>query len=154
MKNELKSFFKGFVYAFNGLLYGISHERNMRFHLCAALTVMGLSGFYDFSKAEKCALYLCIGGVIAAELLNTAIERAADEIDIKENKLVGIAKDCAAGAVLVMAAASVLCGVVLFGEQEVIRKIIEYYMNTPAALVGLIIWIIFSCVYVFAKRKD
>lgn len=154
MKNELKSFFRGFVYAFKGLLYGIRHERNMRFHLCAAVTVIGLSGFYEFSKAEMCALYLCIGGVIAAELLNTAIERAADEIEIKENKLVGIAKDCAAGAVLVMAAASVLCGVVLFLDKEVIMKIIDYYMMTPTALAGLIIWITFSCVYVFAKRKD
>lgn len=154
MRNEFNRFIRSFGYAFRGIAYAVKHERNMRFHLCAAVTVAAFSLFYDLSKAEICTMLLCMGAVISAEMINTAVERTADiGSEGRRNALAGAAKDCAAGAVLVSALFSAICGVVLFYDKEVIKRIIMYYSDHPVSLAGLVLWVIFS-VFFCLKRKD
>ncbi|MBQ7783825.1 MAG: diacylglycerol kinase family protein, partial [Oscillospiraceae bacterium] len=78
MRSELKAFFRSFTYAAEGIVNALRTERNMRFHACAAVTVIVFSRIYGLTRTENCIMLLCIGLVIGAELMNTAVEAAAD----------------------------------------------------------------------------
>lgn len=80
-KEELSSgqkFLKGFDYAYEGLVYAINHEKNMKFHFLAAALVILASLFFNISRLEMMFLVFSISAVIAFELINTAIEYAVD----------------------------------------------------------------------------
>ena len=82
---------------------------------------------------------LCIGGVMALELVNSAVERAVDKPDVAHWRAAGSAKDMAAGAVLVFSAAAVVVGLCLFGDWNVLCRIMKLYTgNLPAAAVLLL----------------
>ena len=106
MKSELRRFLRGFRYAASGVWAALRAERNLRFHLCAAVYVLLFSRFYSFSRAEYALLFLCIGGVMSLELMNSAVERAVDRPDASHWAAAGLAKDMAAGAVLVFSIAA------------------------------------------------
>lgn len=56
-----------------------------------------------------CALFaLAVGGVLAAELMNTALEKVIDQLHPESHPAIGLAKDCAAGAVLILSATSLV----------------------------------------------
>lgn len=154
MRLELKAFFKAFTYAFSGIIHGIKRERNIRFHLCAAVTVLALMSFYEFSSSEKCVIYLCIGGVIAAELMNTAIENAVDIHGKEISPFARAAKDCAAGAVLVMSVCALVCGITLFGDIIVLSEIAEYFACRPLAIAGAAVWAVLSFLFVFGLKSS
>lgn len=63
---------------------------------------------------EWCLIILCIGGVISAEAINSSLETLADKVSDKPDPFIGKAKDLAAGAVLIMAIASVGVGLLIF----------------------------------------
>ena len=106
-KTGIGRFFKGFVYAFEGVVSCIKTERNMRFHIGVAVLVILLMRFYGLSAAETAAVYICIGLVISLELVNTAVEAAVDMACKDKNPLAKKATDWAAGAVLI---AGSFCG--------------------------------------------
>lgn len=153
MKSELKAFFKAFTYAFSGIVHGIKRERNMRFHLCAAVTVLTFMGFYDLTAAEKCVIFLCIGGVISAELINTAVENAVDMYSKDKSPAAKAAKDCAAGAVLAMSVCAAVCGAVIFGDREVFAEIAAFFAGCPLAAVGAAVWAAAAFLFVFGIKK-
>lgn len=126
-------------------------ERNFRFHLCAAVTVLILSGFYDLSRAEYCLLFLCIGSVLSAELMNTAVESAADLLTGgRQDKKAKTAKDCAAGAVLAAAFFAALCGAALFWDTAVFSEIAVWFSERPWAVCAAVIWLAAAFIFVFA----
>jgi len=98
-----------FKYAWAGLTYGFSTQRNFRIHLAIAVVAISLGIFLGLSRMEISLIGITIGLVLAMELINTAIESVVD-LTVKQtyHELAKIAKDCAAGAVLVSALASVL----------------------------------------------
>ena len=155
MRHELKAFFKAFTYAFAGVIHGIKRERNIRFHLCAGITVIALMGFYRLSGAEKCVLYLCIGGVIAAELMNTAVENAVDLWGKEKSRYAKAAKDCAAGAVLVMSLCAAVCGITILWDTETFKVIGKFFARRPLAVVGAAEWAAaaFWFIFGFNSRK-
>ena len=153
MKAELKAFFKAFTYAFAGIVHGIKRERNIRFHLCAAVTVLAFMGFYDLTAAEKCVVFLCIGGVISAELINTAVENAVDMCSKEICPAAKAAKDCAAGAVLVMSVCAAVCGVVIFWDRAVFNDIAEFFICRPLAAVGAALWASAAFLFIFKTKK-
>lgn len=156
MKAELKAFFKAFTYAFSGIIHGIKRERNVRFHLCAAVTVLWLMRFYELSTAEKCIVFLCICGVIAAELMNTALENAVDLYGSEKTPFGRAAKDCAAGAVLVMSVSAAVCGAVIFFDREAFAKIGTYFAVRPYAVICAALWAAASFIFIFGfdtKKK-
>jgi diacylglycerol kinase len=100
--------------AARGLLTLVRSERNARIHLLLAVLALGLSFFLRISALEWVAVVLCIGGVFTAEALNTAVEVVVDLVQPEHHPLAGLAKDYAAGAVLVAACSAAVAGAVIF----------------------------------------
>lgn len=98
-----------FKYAWAGLSYAFGTQRNFRIHVVIGAIAIGLSIFLQLSRVEISLIGLTIGLVLAMELLNTAIESVVD-LTVKQtyHELAKIAKDCAAGAVLISALVAVL----------------------------------------------
>ena len=98
-----------FKYAWAGLRYAFRTQRNFRLHVCIGALAIGLSVFLHLQSVEMAVISLTSGLVLVMELLNTAIESVVD-LTVKQSyhDLAKIAKDCAAGAVLVSAMAAVL----------------------------------------------
>lgn len=110
----MKKFLKGFQYAFEGILYALKTQINMKFHLFASLLVILLAFLFHVSSTE--ALFLCFAVAIVwiAELFNTAIEALCDLISTNIHPLAKVAKDCAAGAVLIAALLAIAIGFIVF----------------------------------------
>jgi len=100
--------FLSFRYAWSGVIYALSTQRNLRIHTIIGTIALGLSWFLQIPVMEAAVIGLTIALVLAMELINTAIESVVDLL-VKQSyhELAKIAKDCAAGAVLVAALASV-----------------------------------------------
>lgn len=116
-KRPVRSFFRSFWYAAAGLAACL-RERNFRFHVVAAVYVPILGRHFLQSAGEWCALILTIALVLAAEAVNTAVERLVDLVCPQRDERAKIAKDAAAGGVLVCAVAAVAVACVLFGRWE------------------------------------
>jgi diacylglycerol kinase (ATP) len=119
-KFSLKKRIQSFGFAFKGIAHVFAHEHNMWIHLCAALCVTVAGFYFHIDSTEWLFVLLCIGGVIAAELINSAIEKLVDLVSPQYNINAGLIKDIAAGAVLIMAIVSVIVGLIIF-----IPKLIE-----------------------------
>jgi len=94
---------RSFNHAFQGLIYAVRHQRNMRVHLVVATGVLVGSIFVDLSRTELLAILVSVVFVLVAELLNSAIETAVDMLTDQFDPRAKAAKDLAAGAVLVAA---------------------------------------------------
>lgn len=148
----MKSFFKAFVYAWQGIAHTVKTQRNFRFHIAATVYVTAFSLFYELTVGEYVLLALTFSSVISAELMNTAIEAAVDLCSPEQHRLAKIAKDAAAGAVLVTAFFAVIVGVLLFGDIAVIKEIFRYYGSHIPALVGLVCS--FAAAWAFVFKVD
>ena len=101
-----------------GFNLAIRSEINIRIHVSVATLVVFLALILKFSAIEFCLLFFAIAFVIVAEMLNTAIEFALDSIyHNKYSRMVGMAKDISAGAVLFATFTSITIGVILFGSK-------------------------------------
>lgn len=106
--------------SFKGIRLALKSERNVRVHFVAAVLVIVSGIVLKFSPAEFCLLLLTIALVIIAEMMNSAIEFSLDAIfHNRYSKLVGMAKDIAAGAVMVATFISIAIGILLFGSKIV-----------------------------------
>ena len=95
------SIIQSFNYAFEGVIWVLRNQRNMRIHFAIATVVLVLAFAYDVTKLELVALLLAIAFVLIAEMINTAIEAATDIATTSFDPLAKLAKDIAAGAVLI-----------------------------------------------------
>ncbi|WP_308788166.1 diacylglycerol kinase family protein [Planomicrobium stackebrandtii] len=109
-----RRFLRSFQFAAQGIGTALKREQNIRFHVTAAVVVV-LAGFLTgLSYMEWLIVILLIGGMIALEMVNSAIERVVDLATSELHPLAKQAKDMAAGAVLVFAAASAIIGLLIF----------------------------------------
>lgn len=146
------SFFKGFFYAGRGLLNALA-ERNFRFHLCAAATVIFFGAkFYSFRTSEWAVLLITCAVVLSLECVNTALERLCDKVCPEQDELIKKCKDIAAGAVLIAAIFAVAIGVMLFWSTEKFAEIV-YFFSEPLRLILLIIGILAEILFIFLPRK-
>jgi diacylglycerol kinase (ATP) len=101
--------FVSFKYAWSGVTYSFYTQRNFRIHCCMGALALSLGIALRLPGVEMAALSITSGLVLTLELLNTAIESVVD-LTVEQNyhELAKIAKDCAAGAVLISALASLL----------------------------------------------
>ena len=117
-KFKAQGFNNTFKNARKGFRLVLKSEMNIRIHVAIATFVVFMALFLKFSAIEFCLLLFVIGLVIVAEMLNTAIEFTLDSIyHNKYSRMVGIAKDMSAGAVMFASFISVLVGLVLFGNK-------------------------------------
>ena len=105
---------ESFQFASRGLVFALRTQRNLRIHFFIALLVLVLAVALRVSRMELAVLVLTIAGVLVAELANTAIEVAVDLHSPGANPMAGLAKDVAAGSVLVAAVAATCVGVLVF----------------------------------------
>ena len=111
LNNTFKNARKGFRLV-------LKSELNIRIHVAIAFLVIFLALILKFSALEFCILLFVIGLVIVAEMLNTAIEFTLDSIyHNRYSRMVGMAKDISAGAVMFATIISILVGVILFGSK-------------------------------------
>ncbi|MBR5555727.1 diacylglycerol kinase family protein [bacterium] len=106
-----------FKNAGKGIRICLKTENNMRVHFFIALFVIVLGLVLDLSVAKLCILLLAIGLVVVAEMLNSAIEFTLDAMfHNKYSKLVGMAKDISAGAVMFATFIAISIGLIMFGS--------------------------------------
>jgi diacylglycerol kinase (ATP) len=103
-----------FRYALEGIRYCFLTQRNMKIHMAVAVLIVVFSLLLKVSRFELILIFVSISMVITCELINTAIERAVDTATLEYHPLAKIAKDVAAGAVLVSAVNSVIVGILIF----------------------------------------
>lgn len=114
---KIKKLVDSFNYAIEGIIYAVRTQRNMRIHMAVALCVLTACFFYDLNKIELLIIAITITMVIMAELINTAVESAIDATTNYYHPLAKIAKNTAAGAVLVTAINAVIVGYVIFWDK-------------------------------------
>ena len=119
-KSRIRKFRESFLYAGRGLRLCITGERNFRVHMTAA-AVMG-----HVTSTEAAVLCLCFGLTLGAELMNTAVERLCDKTARGYDRMVRDAKDIAAAAVFVCAAACVAVGVCIFLMHGVLAAALRF----------------------------
>ncbi len=96
--------------AIEGIIYSVKTQRHMRYHLIAALAALVLSLVLNINRTEFIMLCMAIVLVLATEMLNTAIETTVDMISGEYHPLAKIAKDIAAGVVLVASVGALTLG--------------------------------------------
>jgi diacylglycerol kinase len=101
--------------AFAGLGYVIKTQRNMRIHLSIASVAIALGLYLRLAWTQWAVLGLTMGFVIVAEMFNTVAEAALDAATPYYHPLVKVAKDVAAGAVLVTSLVSMIVGLLVMG---------------------------------------
>lgn len=103
-----------FKNAFNGIYYGVLKERNMMIHWIIMITVICCGLLFEITIFEWFICIILFALVIGGELFNTAIESVVDICSPDYSELAKIAKDTAAGAVLVFAISSAIIGLIIF----------------------------------------
>jgi diacylglycerol kinase (ATP) len=125
-----------FNYAFEGIIHVLRTQRNLRIHFAVAVVVLIAALLVNVSKIELIALLLAISFVLLAEMINSAIEGAIDAVTTAFDPNAKIAKDIAAGAVLIAAANALVVGYLVFAGKVASRSshILDRLREAPAEL--------------------
>ena len=122
-KYSHNNFFRSFATARKGLRLALKSQKNFRYHVFAAILVLILAFILKFDCLEFCILIFAIGFVMVSELFNSVIEFSLDAYyKNKYSTLVKMAKDMAAGGVLIATVTSVFVGLILFGHKVFLIK--------------------------------
>lgn len=113
-KIDFKKRIKSFGYAFNGIFELIKTEPNARIHSLATIIALFMGYMLHISKLEWCAILIVIALVWATEAINTVVENIVDHLFTEYHETARIAKDIAAGAVLISAIIALACGLIIF----------------------------------------
>jgi diacylglycerol kinase len=100
--------------AFRGVFLMMKHERNFQLEAIAFLINVFLIFYLNLSSTDTILILMVSSGVLAAEILNTAIEKICDFIHPEFDQRIGFIKDISAGAVLLMAIVSVIVGIFVY----------------------------------------
>jgi diacylglycerol kinase len=118
---SIKRFCNSFKYALQGIKSAYKTEQNLLFHTIVAILVVILGIVIDLSFIELSIVFLVIGLVITAEMINTSIENAIDMAMPSIHPLAKASKDIASGAVLFSAIIAIIVGSLIY-----IPKLIEF----------------------------
>jgi len=127
---------ESFNYAFEGILHVLRTQRNMRIHFLAAAAVLIAAIAIGVTRLELIALMISIAFVLIAEMINTAIEGAVDVSTTSFDPNAKLAKDIAAGAVLIATVNAVVVGYLVFSEavQDRSSRLLDRIADAPAKL--------------------
>jgi diacylglycerol kinase len=140
-----RSLAESFRFALQGLVYAFRTQRNMRLHTLAATVAVVLGTLLGLPEEDFISVLAAIMVVMVAEMVNTAVEAAVDVATGHFHPLAKIAKDVAAGAVLLAAAGALTLGLWVFGPRlrEVSGAWSLWQARDPAGL-----WIMMTVVAV------
>ena len=108
---------QSFNYAFEGVIHALRTQRNLRIHFAIAAAVLVLAFVYDVTRLELIALMIAIAFVLIAEMVNTAVEATIDLSTPSFDPLAKIAKDLAAGAVLIASVNAIAVGYLVLADR-------------------------------------
>lgn len=130
------SVLESFNFAFEGIIHVLRTQRNMRIHFAIAAIVLVVALVSGVDKMELIALLLAIAFVLIAEMLNTAVEAAVDVATTSFDPMAKLAKDIAAGAVLIATGVAVAVGYLVFSGQVATRSsdLLRRLTDAPAEL--------------------
>jgi len=114
-KHTFKALRKSFKYALNGIFTALTICRNLKIHYLIAVIAIVAGFYFDIERLEFAVVLLTITLVVTLEMMNTAIEKAVDLLTEKYHILALIAKDIAAGAVLIASIIAFIVGALVFG---------------------------------------
>jgi diacylglycerol kinase (ATP) len=120
MKN--KPFLERLGFAWNGIRAAWKTEASFRVQVLLGAGMLVFMGFLRPSPLWWALILLTMGGVLAAELFNTALEYIVDRLHPKQHPLIAKAKDCAAGAVLLLSLTSAVIFCLL---------VLDHFLNGP-----------------------
>lgn len=149
------SVISSFNHAINGFLHSFKMERNMRYHVVAAVAVIAAALLAHVTRFEMICLAIVIAFVFFAELFNTAVEAVVDLVVGNEyNELAKTAKDVSAGAVLVAAFCALVVGYLVFFRKvyNIASVGVSYVHNLPAYLTFAALLLVFLAVIVMKSR--
>ena len=106
-----------FNFAIEGLISALKNEKHMKVHILAAIIIVILAIVINASKVEILIISLSVSFVVITELVNTAVEAIVDLVSPERHPLAKLAKDVAAGAVLVAAINALCVGYLLFYDK-------------------------------------
>ncbi|WOC32422.1 MULTISPECIES: diacylglycerol kinase family protein [Caproicibacterium] len=141
-------FLKSLKYALRGIVYSINTERNMRFHTVAAFYTLLFSPFFHLGRLGYAVLFLTIGSVVSAEMVNTVVETQCDLVSTTFSSGIRGVKDLAAGGVLVRAFCAVGVALCLFAKPAYIAAGWRWLTDRPWLLALLAVSAVLSAVYV------
>lgn len=113
-KEKEKPLLKTLSYGFNGILYTLKHERNMVIHFLVMILVIIAGIVFKITFVEWGVCFVLFALVLSLELMNTALENVVDLVTEEKKAKAKVAKDAAAGAVLVSAIFAVIIGISIF----------------------------------------
>ena len=117
-KFQSRSFKKSIMFALNGVRLAFRSQRNFRKHILIAILSLTVAYFIKVSIVEFCIILFANGFVLVVEMLNSVIEFVIDAYyKNKWAKLAKLAKDIAAGAVLISAVMSALIFLIIFANR-------------------------------------
>jgi diacylglycerol kinase (ATP) len=140
------SIIESFNFAIEGVIHVLRTQRNLRIHFAVAVIVLVLAVLVGVSKIELIALLIAIAFVLVAEMINTAIEGAIDAATTSFDPMAKLAKDIAAGAVLISAVTAVAVGYLVFAGKAADKsaRVLDRIRDAPAeiSLIALVLTVI------------
>jgi diacylglycerol kinase (ATP) len=127
---------QSFNFAFEGIIHVLRTQRNMRIHFAIAVVVLVGALAVGVRRLELVALLIAISFVLIAEMLNTALEAGIDVATTSFDPLAKLAKDIAAGAVLIATINAVAVGYLVFIERikDPSSRVLDQLRDAPAEL--------------------
>jgi diacylglycerol kinase (ATP) len=140
------SIFESFNNAFEGVIHVLRTQRNMRIHFLIAALVLVIAVAVGVRRFELIALLLAIAFVLISEMINTAIEHTVDVATTTFDPMAKLAKDIAAGAVLIASVNAVAVGYLVFADRIGDRstRVLDRVRDVPITLtlIALVLTII------------
>lgn len=160
LKND--NFIEACNNAVNGIIYAATTQRNIKIQLVLAVIIMVLSLFYGLETTEFLCLTFALFLVIFAELINTSIETVVDLfVDVYHPKA-KIAKDVAAGAVVLTACNALIVGYFIFFKAEnlkglsdsIFNNMVKSPMHLAFVAIILVVIAVIAMKATFSKKKE
>jgi len=140
------SVIESFNFAIEGVVHVLRTQRNMRIHFAVAVAVLVIAVAVGVSRLELIALLLSIAFVLVAEMINTAVEGAIDAATTSFDPMAKLAKDIAAGAVLIASVNAVAVGYLVFAGKAADKSstVLDKIRDAPAelTLIALVVTVI------------
>jgi diacylglycerol kinase (ATP) len=125
-----------FNYAFEGIIHVLRTQRNLRIHFAVAIAVIAAAAALGVDRLSLIALLIVIAFVLVAEMVNSAIEGAIDVSTTSFDPNAKLAKDVAAGAVLIASVTAIAVGYLVFAHAAANRsaRVLDRVRDAPAEI--------------------
>jgi len=146
------SIIESFNYAIEGVIHVLRTQRNMRIHFAIAVAVLVVAVAAGVSRLELIVLLLSITFVLVAEMINTAVEGTIDAATTSFDPMAKLAKDIAAGAVLIAAVNAVAVGYLVFAGKAADKSadVLDRLRDAPAQIT--VIALVLTVIIVIATK--